>query len=82
MRPINLHEVKTHLYRLVEEAAAGYGFLLYTAGKPMVQVTSIDQHTSPKLLPQRLGLLESQCSIPEDFNRLGSETIADLFEGV
>jgi antitoxin (DNA-binding transcriptional repressor) of toxin-antitoxin stability system len=65
----------------MEEAAAGDAFLICKAGKPMVCVTPIDQHTSPKPLPRRLGLLEGQCSVPDDFDHLDSEAIADLFEG-
>ena len=48
---------------------------------PMACVTPIDQDTSPKPLPRRLGLLEGQCSVPDHFDRLGSDVIADLFEG-
>ena len=48
---------------------------------PMACVTPIDQDTSPKPLPWRLGLLEGQCSVPDHFDRLGSDVIADLFEG-
>lgn len=81
MRQVNMHEAKTHLSRLVEEAAAGDSFLICKAGKPMVRVTSIGQSDAPRPLPRRLGLLEGQCSVPDDFDRCGSEAIADLFEG-
>jgi prevent-host-death family protein len=81
MRKVNMHEAKTHLSRLVEEAAAGDAFLICKAGKPMVRVTSIEAPESAMALPRRLGLLEGECSVPDDFDRLGSETIADLFEG-
>ncbi|QVV67058.1 type II toxin-antitoxin system Phd/YefM family antitoxin [Synechococcus sp. LA31] len=76
-----MQEAKTHLDHLVEEAAAGDAFLICKAGKPMACVTPIDQDTSPKPLPRRLGLLEGQCSVPDDFDRLGSEASSDLFEG-
>lgn len=42
MRSINIHEAKTHLSRLVEEAAKGEGFIIAKAGKPMVRVTAIE----------------------------------------
>ena len=42
MRAINIHEAKTHLSRLVEEAAKGEGFIIAKAGKPMVRVTAIE----------------------------------------
>ena len=81
MRQVNMHEAKTHLSRLVEEAAAGEGFLICKAGKPMVRVTPIDHPEASAPLRRRLGLLEGQCSVPDDFDRLGSDAIADLFEG-
>ena len=81
MRQVNMHEAKTHLSRLVEEAAAGDGFLICKAGKPMVRVTPIDHPEASAPLRRRLGLLQGQCSVPDDFYRLGSDGIADLFEG-
>jgi prevent-host-death family protein len=39
MRQVNMHEAKTHLSRLVEEAAAGEPFLICKAGRPMVRVS-------------------------------------------
>ena len=30
----------------------------------------------------RLGALKGQFSVPEDFDRMGQEQIADLFEGI
>ena len=80
MRQVNMHEAKTHLSRLVEEAAAGNGFLICKAGKPMVRVTPIHQNEPPTSRPRRLGLLEGQCSVPDDFDQVASEAIADLFE--
>ena len=38
MRTVNIHEAKTHLSRLVEEAAQGESFVIAKAGKPRVQV--------------------------------------------
>ena len=38
MRTINIHEAKTHLSRLVEEAVQGEPFIIAKAGKPKVQV--------------------------------------------
>lgn len=83
MRQVNLHEAKTHLSRLVAEAVAGEGFVICKAGKPLVQVTRLigdeDAPTPPR---RRLGLLAGQCSVPDDFDRIGAEEIADLFEGL
>ena len=38
MQTYNIHEAKTHLSRLVEQAAKGEPFVIAKAGKPMVKV--------------------------------------------
>ncbi len=37
VRPVNLHEAKTLLSRLVAEAVAGEGFVICKAGKPLLR---------------------------------------------
>ncbi len=39
MQTVNIHEAKTHLSRLVEQAAQGQSF---TAGKPLVKVVTLN----------------------------------------
>ena len=77
-----MHEAKTHLSRLVEEAAAGSAFVICKAGRPMVRVTPLEEADPMSTPPRRLGLLAGQCQVPDDFDRLGSAEIADLFDGV
>ena len=81
VKQVNMHEAKTHLSRLVDEAAAGQAFVICKAGKPMVRVTPLTQSTEAALVPSRLGMLRGQISVPDDFDRMGQEAIADLFEG-
>ena len=82
MKQVNMHEAKTHLSRLVDEAAAGHSFVICKAGKPMVRVTPLNQSDDPAPRPSRLGLLRGQVSVPDDFDRMGQEEVADLFEGI
>ena len=82
MKQVNMHEAKTHLSRLVDEAAAGQPFVICKAGKPMVRVTPLTQSGETATVPSRLGMLRGQFSVPEDFDRMGQEEIADLFEGI
>ena len=82
MRQVNMHEAKTHLSRLVEEAAAGSAFVICKAGRPMVRVTPLDGADTGAPPMRRLGLLAGQCEVPDDFDQLGSNVIADLFEGL
>lgn len=81
MRQVNMHEAKTHLSRLVEEAAAGASFVICKAGKPMVRVTPLDDSAAAERPRRRLGLLAGQCQLPDDFDQMAASEIADLFEG-
>jgi len=42
MRMINIHQAKTHLSRLVDEAEDGQPFIIAKAGKPKVKVIRLD----------------------------------------
>lgn len=79
MTTVNIHKAKTHLSRLVEEAARGKSFIIAKAGKPMVKVTALESGAAKK--PQRLGFLRSPFSIPEDFDSMGADKIAVMFAG-
>ena len=76
-----MHEAKTHLSRLVEEAAAGEPFLICKAGRPMVRVSPLKEGDLSAAPRRRLGLLAGQCQVPDDFDRMAVAEIADLFEG-
>lgn len=78
MRTFNIHEAKTHLSRLVERAAGGEPFVIAKAGRPMVKVVPIGPETGA---PRRLGFMEGEASIPDDFDRMGSDAIEALFGG-
>jgi prevent-host-death family protein len=38
MQTVNIHEAKTHLSRLVDQAAKGDSFVIAKSGKPLVKV--------------------------------------------
>lgn len=79
MQTINIHEAKTNLSRLIEKAVQGESFIIAKAGKPLVKVSRLD---IPSAGPaKRLGFMKGQIVVPEDFDRMGSEEIAQLFEG-
>jgi prevent-host-death family protein len=79
MRKVNIHEAKTHLSRLVEEAAAGNGFIIAKAGKPIAKVVALDD--KPKAAKQRLGFMEGQVKVPDDFDTMFADEIQAMFEG-
>ncbi|RPJ16004.1 MAG: type II toxin-antitoxin system Phd/YefM family antitoxin [Desulfobacteraceae bacterium] len=79
MQTINIHEAKTHLSRLVEEAAKGNVFIIAKAGKPMVKVLPLSE--GELIETGRLGFMSGEISVPDDFDSLGADEITQLFEG-
>jgi prevent-host-death family protein len=79
MRTVNIHEAKTHLSRLVEQAAKGEPFVIAKAGKPLVRVTALEAPVAGEV--RRLGFLAGRIALPEDFDRMGVGEIERLFGG-
>jgi len=79
MRTVNMHEAKTHLSRLVDEAAKGKPFIIAKAGKPMAKVVPLD--TPARAQIRRLGFLKGHFSVPDDFDQMGRAEIEQLFGG-
>lgn len=77
MEIVNMHEAKTQLSRLVAKAARGESFVIAKSGKPLVKVTALDAPKSAK----RLGFLQGEIAVPEDFDRMGQREIEALFGG-
>jgi prevent-host-death family protein len=77
MITVNIHEAKTHLSRLIDQAAKGEPFIIAKAGRPLVKVTALE----PSKPPRRLGFLEGEFTIPDDFDQMGQDEIIKLFEG-
>lgn len=80
MRVVNIHEAKTHLSRLVEQAAEGESFVIAKAGKPMVRVVPLEDIVKEPP-PSRFGFLRGQLTVPVDFDRMGEEEIVKMFHG-
>jgi prevent-host-death family protein len=74
---INIHQAKTQLSRLVERAAKGEPFVIAKAGKPLVKVVPLDQPAANEI--RRTGFMAGRISVPDDFDRMGSEEIERLF---
>ena len=79
MKTVNIHEAKTQLSKLVEEASKGEPFVIAKAGKPMVKVTAVDVPVGKEL--KRLGFMAGQISVPDDFDRMGEAEIEHMFSG-
>ena len=79
MRSINIHEAKTHLSRLVDEAERGDCFMIAKAGKPKVKVVPIDDQKD--ILKKRVGFMKGQYEAPEDIKEPFVEEIEKMFYG-
>ena len=76
MRTINIHEAKTHLSRLVDEAERGESFIIAKAGKPNVMVTRLDAHADP--VKRRLGGLEGMYTLPDNYWEVDKEVDKEM----
>jgi len=63
MKTINIHEAKTHLSRLIEEATSGEDIVIAKAGKPMVRLVPIASLEGPR----PMGLLAGQVRETDDW---------------
>jgi len=78
MKTVNIHDAKTHLSRLVEEAAKGEAFVIAKAGKPMVKVVPLEEAPKKK---RRAGFLKGYATIPDDFDSMYAKEIEEMFYG-
>ena len=79
MHTVNIHEAKTQLSKLIEQAVKGDSFIIAKAGKPLVKVTRLD--TPRADATNRLGFMSGQIKVPDDFDQLGAAEIERLFNG-
>lgn len=62
---VNIHEAKTHLSKLVDQAAKGDAFVIAKAGTPLVKVAGLGAPSEV----QRLGFMQGEITVPKDFDR-------------
>ena len=77
MQTVNIHDAKTHLSRLVDQAAKGEPFIIAKAGKPLVKVMALESPAPGHA--RRLGFMAGAFSVPDDFDRMGEAEIECLF---
>ncbi len=70
----NIHEAKSQLSRLIEQALSGEEVIIARAGQPVVRLVPIQVEASPR----RGGQWKGRVRIAEDFDSLPAE-IADAF---
>lgn len=77
MKPVNIHEAKTHLSRLVERVQAGEEIVIAKAGKPAARLVPIEDARRPV----KIGRLRTRVPVPDDFNTMFEDEIEALFSG-
>lgn len=79
MTTVNIHDAKTHLSRLVERAANGETVVIAKAGKPVAKLVPLEERKADT--SRRLGGLQGQLTIPDDFKGLMKDEIEEMFYG-
>lgn len=70
MYQINIHQAKTQLSKLVEEAAQGEEIIIAKAGKPIARLVAIEKVSAN---PRKPGAMKGQIWIRDDFDEPISE---------
>lgn len=73
-----MHAAKTQFSRLVERASRGEVITIARDGRPAARLVPLEVPAGS--LP-RIGFMRGEFVVPEQFDTLGSEEIADLFDG-
>lgn len=79
MDTINIEDADTDLSSLVEKAANGETFIIAKDGKPMAKVVPLGPPEAKK--SQRIGFMEGEFNVPDDFDRMFENEIAEMFYG-
>lgn len=62
-KPVDVHEAKTHLSRLLDDVAGGEEVVITRRGEPAVRLVAI--HSGA---PRAFGIDRSRLVVPEDFD--------------
>jgi len=74
-----MHQAKTQLSKLVDEASRGEPFIIAKAGRPVAKVMALRAPTGRQV--RRLGFMAGEIAVPDDFDRMNSQEIERLFNG-
>lgn len=77
-RMFNMHDAKSNLSRLVDEAAAGREIIIAKAGKPVARLVALE--SAAKAPERSLGIARGKFTVPDDFDEpLPPEIWGSLF---
>ncbi len=74
---VNIYEAKTHLSRLVDQAAAGEEIIIARGGKPVARLSQLSAPTRAI----RFGVLKGQVKVAADFDAPLPDEVIAAFEG-
>jgi len=77
MVEISIDDVQTQFPALVERTVAGESFIVTKDGQPLVTISAYQE---PKKCP-RIGFMEGQFTVPDDFNTMMADEIEEMFYG-
>lgn len=77
MDPINIHEAKTQLSKLIEAVEAGEEVIIARAGKPVARLVPF----KPVKPVRKPGLMKGKFEVPDSFFDPLPDEILDYFEG-
>jgi prevent-host-death family protein len=79
VEPVNIHEAKTQFSRIVDRAARGETVVIAKHGHPVAKLVPLDAVGGSSR--SRTGFLTGHISVPDDFDRMGSDSIDAVFLG-
>lgn len=74
---VNIHEAKTHLSKLIQEALTGEDIIIAKGNKPLVRLVVYEEDDTPRQGGQLAGMVR----IGDDFDAPLPEDLAKFFEG-
>jgi prevent-host-death family protein len=78
MKPVNIHEAKTHFSKLVERVEAGEEIVIARAGRPVAKLVPVEKRREPR----KLGQLNGKIWVAPDWDSEEvNDEIARLFYG-
>ena len=73
----NIHDAKTRLSKLLEGVRRGEPFIIAKAGHPIARVVPVECPDVGE--GRRLGFLEGEVDVPDDFDQMGDSEIGEAF---
>jgi prevent-host-death family protein len=77
MKPVNIHDAKTNLSRLLRRVARGEEIVISRAGKPIARLAPLETGSRSPVL----GIDAGRFVVPDDFDAPLPSDVLDSFEG-